>query len=172
MRNSLASSAGSACTTKPHCCAILDGLSACDLLPSSFTATPSSGWTSAIVMDRSRELPRCNTVTVVLVPGLVLPTRRGKSENFSTALPSYRVITSPASMPAFCAGEPISTPRTNAPSGLARPMESAMSLVTGSICTPIRPRLTRPEVRNWSLTRIASSTGIANEIPMKPPERE
>jgi hypothetical protein len=29
-----------------------------------------------------------------------------------------------------------------------------------------------PVARNWSLTRMASSMGMANEMPMKPPERE
>ena len=69
------------------------------------------------------------------------------------------------------AGEPASTPRTSAPWGLPRPMDSATSLETGSICTPMRPRLTRPLVRSCSLTRMASSIGMANEMPMKPPER-
>ncbi|MNT36495.1 hypothetical protein D3C72_1725810 [compost metagenome] len=131
-----------------------------------------SGSISAMVTLRSRELPRRNTVSVLLVPGLVLPTRRGRSLGFSIALPSNLVMTSPGSTPAFSPGEPASTPRTSAPCALPRPMASATSFVTWSICTPMRPRETRPEVRSCSLTRIASSIGIENEMPMKPPERE
>ena len=37
---------------------------------------------------------------------------------------------------------------------------------------PDAPGVTRPLVRSCSLTRMASSIGIANEMPMKPPERE
>ena len=79
---------------------------------------------------------------------------------------------SPASMPAFSAGASLSTPRTSAPCALPRPMDSATSLVTWSICTPMRPRVTLPLMRSCSDTRIASSIGMENEIPWKPPERE
>ena len=109
---------------------------------------------------------------VLRLPGLVLPTMRGRSEAFSITLPSKRTMMSPASTPALSAGEPLSTLRTSAPCALPRPIDSATSLVTWSICTPMRPRETRPDTRNCSLTRIASSIGIANEMPMKPPERE
>ena len=51
-------------------------------------------------------------------------------------------------------------------------MDSATSRVTSAICTPMRPRVTRPLLRSCSLTRMASSMGMANEMPMKPPERE
>ena len=78
---------------------------------------------------------------------------------------------SPASTPALSAGPPLSTLRTSAPIGLPRPMDSATSFVTWSICTPMRPRITRPLARSCSETRDASSIGMANEIPMKPPER-
>ena len=107
------------------------------------------------------------------VPGFVLPTIRGRSVARSMALPSNRRMMSPASTPAFSAGEPASTLRTSAPWGRPRPMDSATSLVTWSMDTPMRPRLTRPVgPRSWSATRIASSIGIAKEMPMKPPERE
>ncbi len=75
-------------------------------------------------------------------------------------------------MPAFSAGAPLSTPRTRAPCALPRPMDSATSLVTWSICTPIRPRVTLPVLRSWSDTRTASSMGMEKEMPWKPPERE
>ena len=114
-----------------------------------------------------------NTVMVERLPGLVFPTCRGRSLARSITLPSKRVMMSPASTPALSAGEAASTLRTSAPWGLPRPMDSATSFVTWSICTPMRPRETRPAgERNCSLTRIASSIGMANEMPMKPPERE
>ena len=89
-----------------------------------------SGSNSPIVTIRSLVAPRRNTVRVLRVPGLVLPTRRGRSEDFSIVLPSILMMMSPASMPAFSAGEPGSTPRTSAPCGLPKPIDSATSLVT------------------------------------------
>jgi hypothetical protein len=50
-------------------------------------------------------------------------------------------------------------------------MDSATSLVTGAMVTPMRPRITRPLTRSWSATFLASSIGMANEMPMKPPDR-
>jgi hypothetical protein len=132
-----------------------------------------SGSISAISTDNSRWLPRRKTVSVARLPGLVLPTIRGRSEDRSMVRPSNLMMMSPASTPAFSAGAPASTLRTKAPWGRPRPMDSATSLVTWSMDTPMRPRLTRPVgPRSWSATRIASSIGIANEMPMKPPERE
>jgi len=43
---------------------------------------------------------------------------------------------------------------------------SPISLVTGAIWTPMRPRITRPLARSWSATRVASSIGIAKAMPM------
>ena len=131
-----------------------------------------SGSNSPTVICLSTKLPRRQTCIVLLVPGLVLPTMRGKSDDFSIGFPSNFKMMSPGSSPAFSAGEPCSTPRTNAPWVLVSPRDSATSLLTWSICTPRRPRCTRPVVRNCSLTRIASSIGMANEMPMNPPERE
>ena len=37
--------------------------------------------------------------------------------------------------------------------------------------TPMRPRMTRPAERSCCWTFIASSIGIANEMPLKPPVR-
>ena len=125
-----------------------------------------SGSDSPMTTLSSLLAPRRNTVKAVRVPGLTLPTKRGRSDAFSTVLPSKRVMMSPASTPAFSAGDPLSTPRTSAPWALPSPSDSAMSLVTWSICTPMRPRVTRPVARNWSLTRTASSIGIANAMPM------
>ena len=131
-----------------------------------------SGSNSPTVICLSTKLPRRQTWMVLFVPGLVLPTMRGKSEDFSMGLPSNFKMMSPGSNPAFSAGEPCSTPRTKAPCVFASPKDSATSLLTWSICTPRRPRCTRPVVRSCSLTRMASSIGMANEMPINPPERE
>jgi len=131
-----------------------------------------SGSISTTITLRSLVDPRRNTVSELLVPGLVLPTMRGRSLDFSTGLPSNLMMMSPNSTPALSAGAPASTPLTRAPCGLPKPIDSATSLLTGPICTPIRPRVTRPFARSCSLTRTASSIGIENEIPMDPPERE
>src|SRR3712207_7321129 len=56
-----------------------------------------------------------------------------------------------------------STRCTRAPLALGRPKESATSFVTSPICTPMRPRVTRPVVFNCSDTRIASSIGTRSE---------
>ena len=49
-------------------------------------------------------------------------------------------------------------------------MPSATSRETSPITTPMRPRITRPCPRNCSCTRIASSIGIANEMPANEPD--
>ena len=124
------------------------------------------------MIGSSLYLPRRSTVSTLLVPGLVLPTMRGRSDTLSMVLPSNLVITSPASTPALAAGESGSTAETRAPCVEPSPIDSATSLATGPICTPRRPRVTRPVARSWSLTRTASSMGMAKLMPMKPPERE
>ena len=73
---------------------------------------------------------------------------------------------SPASTPAASAGLPGSTLATRAPAARGKPKDSATSFVTSPICTPMRPRTTRPIVFNCSDTRIASAIGTANEMPM------
>ena len=133
-------------TDKPICCAAAEALGF-----SSRSATlvaGLSGSISAMVIARSREAPRRNTVTELRLPGLALPTKRGRSATFSMGLPSNRVMMSPASTPALSAGDPASTPVTKAPCALPRPIDSATSLVTGPICTPMRPRVTRPDARS------------------------
>ena len=130
-----------------------------------------SGSNSPTVTTTSRVLPRRSTCSVAREPGLVAPIKRGRSPDFSTVLPSTFKMMSPASTPALSAGLPDSTPCTRAPEGLPRPSDSATSLLTGPMPTPMRPRITRPAVRSWSATRMASSMGMANEMPMNPPER-
>ena len=91
---------------------------------------------------------------------------RGSSDDVFTVLPSALRMMSPDSMPAFSAGPPFSTELTSAPPAFARPNASAVSLLTSWICTPMRPRVTRP--LSWScLTAfIATSIGIAKASPM------
>ena len=78
---------------------------------------------------------------------------------------------SPGCRPAFAAGPFGSTLLTWAPVGLDRPSGLAMSLVTSVMATPMRPRTTWPLALSCSVTRIASSMGMAKEMPMKPPVR-
>src|SRR2546427_9365834 len=108
-------------------------------------ATRSSG-SSPTVTVISRLTPLRHTSRVALFPGLVLPTIRGNSVELDTGLPSNLRIMSPVSTPAFSAGPPFSTEFTRAPAGLESPKDSASSLETSWITTPIRPRATRP---NW-----------------------
>ncbi|MDT4863838.1 hypothetical protein FQZ97_985620 [compost metagenome] len=89
-----------------------------------------SGSSSATVMLSSRCEPRRNTVMRLLLPGRVLPTSRGRSTDLSISVPSKRRMMSPGSSPALAAGESFSTPRTKAPRGRPRPMDSATSLLT------------------------------------------
>ena len=139
---------------------------ACGLGASIFFATALSGSASATTTVKSRVVPLRQTLTVAVVPGLVSPTIRGKSVDLLISLPLKLRITSPASMPPCAAGAPGSALRTNAPRGFPKPKLSATSLLISPIATPIRPRTKRPVVRSWSATRIASSMGIANEIPI------
>ena len=77
-------------------------------------------------------------------------------------------ITSPGCTPADSAGPSASTLLTSA-FGARQADGVGHVLPTSPICTPIRPRVTLPVARNWSTTRMASSMGMASEMPMKPP---
>src|SRR5216117_3787842 len=68
-------------------------------------------------------------------------------------------------------GLPFSTEFTSAPRGRSSPKEVARSRVTSWITTPMRPRATRPLSRNCFWMSSATSIGIANDRPMKPPVR-
>ena len=153
------------------------GVNSSTLNPSASNCSPvcGSGTTSAVVIGSGSKaptvivsffsLPCRTTVKGDVVPGLVLPTTRGKSSDFSIATPSNSMMTSPGSKPALAAGEPASTPLTNAPRGLPKPNASAVSLSTFAMLTPMRPRVTKPWLRNCVETRTASSMGMAKEIP-------
>ena len=172
MRSCPRRSSGMSATPSPGallCCALPPGVG-CGRLPPPLRAC-CSGCISATVTASSRVAPLRQTVTGTFVPGLVLPTIRGRSVERWMSLPSYLRMMSPTSIPPRSAGPPGSTLRTSAPAARGRPSGSATSLVTSAMPTPIRPRVTRPEVRICSATRIASSIGIANEMPMKPPVR-
>src|SRR5690554_291163 len=60
---------------------------------------------------------------------------------------------------------------TRAPAGRGRPKGSARSLLTSWITTPSQPRRTAPSLLSCSTTSMATSTGMAKDRPMKPPER-
>ena len=125
-----------------------------------------SSFSSTTVTRTSRAAPLRHTCSTDVAPGLVAPTSRGRSPDFSTGLPSKRRMTSPGSMPAFSAGPRGSTELTSAPSVFCRPKESASSRVTSWMTTPMRPRCTLPVARSWDWTSIATSIGIANDRPM------
>ena len=61
---------------------------------------------------------------------------------------------------------------TMAPSAFLRPIESAMSCVTGWIWTPIQPRVTWPFAFRSATTRCTVSAGMAKPMPTEPPEGE
>ena len=105
------------------------------------------------------------------MPGRVEPTMRGRSLELSTGLPSKLTMMSVASTPALSAGLPFSTELTSAPRGRSRPNEVARSRVTSWITTPMRPRATRPLSRSCFWMSSATSIGMANDRPMKPPVR-
>ncbi len=77
---------------------------------------------------------------------------------------------SPTLMPPFSAGPPASTIDTSAPRALPKPSDSATSRVTSLICTPMRPRVTLPVALSCSETRVTSSIGTANEMPLYAPD--
>ena len=52
------------------------------------------------------------------------------------------------------------------------PRFSAISLVTGWMCTPIQPRLTTPLSLSWATTDFTVSEGMSKAIPTDPPEGE
>ena len=130
-----------------------------------------SSCSSPTVMESLRAAPLRQTSTAAWEPGRVEPTRRGRSLEFSTGLPSKPMMMSEASIPALSAGLPFSTEFTSAPRGRSSPKEVARSRVTSWITTPMRPRATRPLSRNCFWMSSATSIGIANDRPMKPPVR-
>ena len=75
-------------------------------------------------------------------------------------------------MPALTAGPSGCGSATSAPSAFFRPRLSAMSAVTGWICTPIHPRVTEPLSLSWLTTDFTVSAGIAKAMPTEPPDGE
>ena len=51
-------------------------------------------------------------------------------------------------------------------------MFSAISGVTGWICTPIQPRVTVPLSLSWATTELTVLAGMAKAMPTEPPEGE
>ena len=74
--------------------------------------------------------PFLKTSATTILPGLVLPTALGKSDEDSINLPSNLVMTSPGRRPPFSAGAPFSMPATNAPLVFFMPNDSESSFVT------------------------------------------
>src|SRR5262245_43817759 len=89
-----------------------------------------------------------------------------------TASPFTDVITSPATMPALAAGLSACGSAMSAPSSFLRPRLSAMSAVTGWICTPSHPRVTAPLSLSWATTVFTVAAGIAKAMPTEPPDGE
>jgi hypothetical protein len=74
-----------------------------------------SSGSSATCTVKALTAPRRHTCTGTRLPGRVLPTRRGRSADISTARPSKLRTMSPCSKPAFSAGLAFSTKLTKAP---------------------------------------------------------
>ena len=126
----------------------------------------SSSFSSVTVTAKSLAAPLRQTWSVIFAPGLTCVMMRGSSEDELTVLPSTLRMMSPGSTPAFSAGPPLSTELTSAPATLESPNASAVSLLTSWICTPMRPRVTRPFSWICLTALIATSIGIANASPM------
>ena len=75
-------------------------------------------------------------------------------------------------MPALAAGLSACGSWTSAPSVPFKPRPSAISVVTGWICTPIHPRLTVPLSLSWATTDFTASAGMSNAMPTDPPDGE
>ena len=75
-------------------------------------------------------------------------------------------------MPAFIAGLSFCGSATSAPALFFRQRLSAISGVTGWICTPIQPRVTVPLSLSWATTVFTVSEGIAKAMPTEPPDGE
>ena len=84
-------------------------------------ATGASSFISATVTAMSFCAPLRQTVSVTLVPGLIIVMIRGSSVDVRTSRPSTLMMMSPASTPAFSAGPPFSTELTSAPVGFGKP---------------------------------------------------
>ncbi len=98
-----------------------------------------------MVTASSRELPLRNTVSVLLVPGLVVATERDRSLGVSMALSPYLVMMSPSRTPALSAAEPATTLFTERAARLAEADGFGHVLRGPRRCaTPISPRETRP----------------------------
>ena len=102
----------------------------------------------------------------------MLPICLARSLASFTALPLTAVMTSPAMMPALAAGPFSCGSETSAPCGALRPRLSAISAVTGWICTPIQPRVTLPLSLSWATTDFTVGAGIAKAMPTDPPDGE
>ena len=116
--------------------------------------------------------PLRQTLSFASLPGAMAPICRARSRASLTAWPLTAVITSPESMPALAAGLPACGSATSAPSLAFMPRPSAISAVTGWICTPIQPRLTMPLSLSWATTDFTVSEGMSKAMPTEPPEGE
>ena len=94
------------------------------------------------------------------------------SRGEAMALPFTARTTSPASNPAFAAGEPGETPASKAPLPSARCKAFAMAGLSAWLSTPTKPRVTRPDAASWSDTVRIMSEGIAKPMPIDPPVGE
>ncbi len=98
--------------------------------------------------------------------------RRDRSRASLTGSPLTAVMMSPCLMPALSPGEPDCGETTRAPLASERPSDSAMSLLTGWICTPSQPRSTLPSFCRSAITSLATDAGMAKAMPTLPPEGE
>ena len=117
-------------------------------------------------------LPSRHTPSLTDVPGFMPEIMRVRSLIVSTFLPSTLLITSPDWMPAAIAALSGVTWATRAPLSPSSDMLLASSSFSGWICTPSRPRSTRPLTLSWSTTGWARLAGMAKPRPTLPPDGE
>src|SRR5919112_2504203 len=129
------------------------------------------GWlvTSRVTV---RSLPSRQRVRDRDLPGARPATLRDRSLASLIGCPSTAMIVSPVRTPALAAGPSFMASATRAPLGSLRPMASAISLVTGCICTPMKPRVTEPLSFREATTFSTVLAGMANAIPTLPPDGE
>src|SRR5262245_52899245 len=131
-----------------------------------------AGAVSSAMASRVSLPPRRTPTCAVRPSGLVMK-RYSKALGSSTAWPSTETITSPVLRPARAAGPPELMLATSAPDGRLSPKFSAISGVMACSLAPSHGRLTAlPPPRADATTTCTMLEGIANPMPMEPPERE
>ena len=100
-----------------------------------------------------------------------MPIRLDRLPEPTTGWSSTSVMTSPDFSPAAAAALPGATFEIRAPPTCLMPNESASVWFRSCTVTPRRPCVALPVATIWSFTFSATSIGMANDTPWKPPVR-